>query len=297
MASCSAGSSSAAAPTSPKPAQLTTKAGSAPSVASRSAMRCPTSRSVRSNGSVIGRASAVAAISSASVSSCGSGSATSASSCPCAANTRASAAPIPEDAPVMRTIGRAVMTLTLVTIAGRLFAGNAATDLDAVARRHVEQVGGAPHQIVLELIEAAVGVNDLPHHLDDPPVAVVVEPVIEAAGEMVEVDGFVLGRGRLVDKLERGGIVEVEAALEHRLQLVAFGRAHLAVDGRGVHQQRCGREPIVVLRKTRRMLGAAGQIGEKIFQAFEHAPHACCCIGAPMACRCAQVQARVMPPG
>ena len=33
-------------------------------------------------------------------------------------------------------------------------------------RRHAEQIGGAPDQIVLEFGDRAVGIDDLPHHLD-----------------------------------------------------------------------------------------------------------------------------------
>ena len=43
---------------------------------------------------------------------------------------------------------------------------DAPAQLDALVRRNAEQVGGAPEQVVLELVDAAVGVDDLPHHLD-----------------------------------------------------------------------------------------------------------------------------------
>src|SRR3954469_20582912 len=40
-------------------------------------------------------------------------------------------------------------------------------ELNPVARRHAQQIGRAPDDVVLELADLAVGINQLPHHLDD----------------------------------------------------------------------------------------------------------------------------------
>src|SRR6202790_2644585 len=45
--------------------------------------------------------------------------------------------------------------------------GNPVLEIDPVARRHAEQVRRPPHDVILELADLAVGVNQLPHHLDD----------------------------------------------------------------------------------------------------------------------------------
>ena len=39
---------------------------------------------------------------------------------------------------------------------------------------------------------------------------------------MIKVDGFVLGRGRLLDQLVGRGIVEIEALFDHGVKLVAL---------------------------------------------------------------------------
>src|SRR2546421_588028 len=82
----------------------------------------------------------------------------SATSWPLRANTRASAAPIPTEAPVMTVTGLKIdvailppLVCVLSAAAFRRFAGDAVAQCDAVARGDPEQIGGAPHQIVLEL--------------------------------------------------------------------------------------------------------------------------------------------------
>src|ERR1700728_1707492 len=97
-------------------------------------------------------------------------------------------------------------------------AGNPPAQIDPFARRHTEQIGGAPQQIILELVALAVGVDDFPHHLDDLSAAFFVQRAVEETGEMIKVDGFVL-RGRcLVDQFVGGGVVEREAALDDGVQ-------------------------------------------------------------------------------
>src|SRR6266568_6940989 len=105
--------------------------------------------------------------------------------------------------------------ISLLFIRSSLFSGDPAANLDAFARGNIEQIGGAPDQVVLELVEAAVSIDDFPHHLDNAPPPLLVERAIDAAGEVVEIDRFVLGGRRFIDKLGGGGIVEVEPVLEH----------------------------------------------------------------------------------
>src|SRR5215470_17244375 len=44
---------------------------------------------------------------------------------------------------------------------------NALAKLDALARRHPQQVGGAPDDVALKLVCAIINVNDLPHHFNN----------------------------------------------------------------------------------------------------------------------------------
>src|SRR6516162_5407433 len=45
--------------------------------------------------------------------------------------------------------------------------GDAMLQLDPVACRYRQKIGGPPHHIVLELSNLAVGIDQFPHHLDD----------------------------------------------------------------------------------------------------------------------------------
>ena len=117
-----------------------------------------------------------AAISSARASRRSSRRATRTSSCPCAAKTRASSAPMPAEAPVISVTGVMHRRRSLSSPPMRL------AQLDPLARRDAKQVGGAPQQIVLELVASAVGIDDLPHHFDDAGAARLVEHAIEQTG-------------------------------------------------------------------------------------------------------------------
>ena len=105
-----------------------------------------------------------------------------------------------------------------------ILAADAAAQRDPLLRRHAKEIGGAPQQIVLQLVAAAVGIDDLPHHLDDAGAAALVERAVERMGEMIKVDRFLLGRRRLGDQFFGRRIVERKALLEHVVQLVALAR-------------------------------------------------------------------------
>src|SRR2546428_12995449 len=103
--------------------------------------------------------------------------------------------------------------ISLLFIRVSLFSGDPAANLDAFARGNIEQIGGAPDQVVLELVEAAVSIDDFPHHLDNAPPPLLVERAIDDAGEVVEIDRLVLGGRRFVDKLGGCGLVAVATVL------------------------------------------------------------------------------------
>ena len=81
---------------------------------------------------------------------------------------------------------------------------------------------------------------------------------------MIEIDCLVLGHCGAVDQFIGQLVVEVEATLHDRMQLVALARRHVAVDAGGVHQQRHRREAIVVVGKLARMLVAFNKFSNEI---------------------------------
>ena len=203
--------------------------------------------------------------------------ATSAISWPLRANTRASAAPMPTDAPVITVTGLKIDIAVAPRVApahlrayalspSACLAGNAAAQRDTVARGHPQQIGDAPHQVILEFVDAP-SANTISHIISTIPRRPgFVERAVDQAGEMIEVDRLVLGERADIDQLLGRGLVEGETRLEQRMQLVALGRGHVAVDGRGVNQQRGGREAIIVFLESARVLFAAGQLRDKILQ-------------------------------
>src|SRR5260370_6882335 len=97
-------------------------------------------------------------------------------------------------------------------VAGRSALGvDPAADLDALAGRDSQQVGGAPDHVLLEFAHPPVSIDDFPHHLDNSPPAGLVERAVDQAGEMIEVDGIAIGRTGFVDQLGGHLFIEIEA--------------------------------------------------------------------------------------
>src|SRR5579883_3522918 len=246
MASCSARLSSAAGPTSPKPALLTTNSGSKSSAVSCSPIRLAASMLPRSRRT------------------------TSTVAWPLAANTRASAAPIPTEAPVISVMGRrSAISRVLAILPAR--GGDLLAQLDPFPRRDAEQIRGAPQQIVLELRDTAIGVDDLPHHLDHPAATLLVEGAVDQAREVIEIDRLLLGCGCFLHQLAGGFFVELEPSLDDGMQLVPLHRRHLAIDRCCMHHEGRSRETVIVILEPARMLGAGGQIGQEPAEGLEHA--------------------------
>jgi hypothetical protein len=89
---------------------------------------------------------------------------------------------------------------------------------------------------------------------------------------MIEVDGFMLGlRG-----LRKQGIclrfIEIEVALYDLMQGCALDIGDVAVDLRSMHQQRSGRQSVIVRLELRRMLAALRDVGEEFAKTFKHEP-------------------------
>src|SRR5712691_3104607 len=113
---------------------------------------------------------------------------------------------------------------------GRPGARHAPAQLDALARGNPQQVGGAPDDVVLELVGGPVRIGGFPHHLDDAPAPFLVERAIDQVGEMIEVDRLAVRRDRGVEQLGGARLVEVEAIFEDVVQAVALGLRQVAVD-------------------------------------------------------------------
>src|SRR5262245_8454553 len=100
-------------------------------------------------------------------------------------------------------------------LAGR----NETAKLYTLARRHPQQVGSTPDNVVLKVVHAAVNVNNLPHHLDSSLAAFVVKNIIEPAGEMINVNRISGGFGGVTNQLRRCRIVESEGRFQNGLKL------------------------------------------------------------------------------
>src|SRR5436190_16096161 len=94
-----------------------------------------------------------------------------------------------------------------------------AAELDALARRYAEEIGRPPDQIALEFGDAAVGINDFPHHLDHPPATCLIERAIDEAREVIEVDCFVLGFCGLSHQHIRLRLIKFKSLLDNGMQL------------------------------------------------------------------------------
>src|SRR5436190_5493832 len=116
--------------------------------------------------------------------------------------------------------------------------GNTVLEIDPVARSYAEQIGCTPDDVILELADLAVGVNHLPHHLDDTESALLIHRTHDDAGEVIEIDRLALDQCRGRDQLIRGTGIKSEAAFDQAVKLALFSLGWLAVDRDGVDQQR-----------------------------------------------------------
>src|SRR2546422_11463680 len=94
----------------------------------------------------------------------------------------------------------------------RLPGSNTLIEKDPVARRHAEQIGCTPNDVILELADLAVGINHLPHHLDDAESALFIYRTHDDAGEVIEIDRLALNQHRRRDQLIRSAGIKPEAA-------------------------------------------------------------------------------------
>jgi hypothetical protein len=146
----------------------------------------------------------------------------------------------------------------------------ALAELDAVARRNAQKIRGPPDQVALEVSDRTIGIDDLPHHFDHTATPVLVQGMIDHAGEMIEIDRLLLGSGRLGNQFLGGSLVEAELPLDDGVQFFALPRRNVTVDAGRVDEQRSRGETIVVMAEMGRMLVALRDVREKPAKAFEH---------------------------
>src|SRR5262249_56211399 len=91
--------------------------------------------------------------------------------------------------------------------------GQGRGQLNSLGGGDAEEVGDPPDQVAFEIVDAAVGISDLPHHFDHAAAAILVERAIDQTGEMIEIDRLVLGLRRVRDQLVRRRLVEAELPL------------------------------------------------------------------------------------
>src|ERR1700716_3334344 len=86
----------------------------------------------------------------------------------------------------------------------------------------VQQIGGTPDHVVLELADLAIGIDQLPHHFDDAKSALLIHRAHDDAGEMIEIDRLALDQGCRRDQLIRSTWIKPEAAFEQAVKLALF---------------------------------------------------------------------------
>ena len=121
------------------------------------------------------------------------------------------------------------------------------------------------------------------HHFDHAAAPLLVERAINHGGEMIKIDRFILGLGRLGNEFVGRRLVELEFLLNQGAQLAALGVGDVAVDGGGMDEQRRRGEAVVIVLEVGGMLVAVRHLGQKLAEALEHgaypgARHVACCL-------------------
>jgi hypothetical protein len=77
---------------------------------------------------------------------------------------------------------------------------NLLAEIDPLSHGHPRRIGDTPDDIILEFIHSTVVIPNFPHHLNEPAATFVVQKLIELEGEMVEIDGGPVDRGRFLEQ-------------------------------------------------------------------------------------------------
>src|SRR5258708_953373 len=144
-------------------------------------------------------------------------------------------------------------------------------EIDAVARGNAEQVGGAPDHIVLEFADLAVGIDQLPHHLDDAQASLLIHTAHDDAGEVIEIDRLAFDPCRRRDQLVRGAGIELEAAFDQAVKLALLDRGRLAVERDDMDQEcGCGQTIVGIVEGTIAVRVGRDNVGNELAKSVKH---------------------------
>ncbi len=144
-------------------------------------------------------------------------------------------------------------------------------EIDPVARGNAEQIRGTPDDIVLELADLAIGIDQLPHHLDDAQPALLVYRAHDDAGEMIEIDRLALDLGRRGNQPVRGAGIELEAGFDQAVQFALLDFGRLAIERDDVDQKRGRRQTIAgIVERPLLMLAGGDNVGNELAKSVEH---------------------------
>src|SRR5437588_11139001 len=168
----------------------------------------------------------------------------------------------------------AVRSLTarevLAASSRRLPGGDAMLEIDPVARRHTEQIGGPPDHVILELANLTVGIHQLPHHFDNAEPARFIHRAHDDAGEVIKIDRLALHQGRRGDQLVCRAGIKSEAAFDEAMKLAFFRSRRLTIDRSHMYQQRGRRQTISgIVKNPLLMLARRNYIGDELAKSVQ----------------------------
>ena len=142
---------------------------------------------------------------------------------------------------------------------------------DAVAPVDADQLGDAPQRVVLELVQLAVGEDDLPHQADELDARLRVEMPLQHAGEGVEVDRVLVRLAACRHQPVQRFAAEVVGFGEDFLHPLPFRvLAHAVGIHDVVHQRRSGDARIVRAARPAPARLAGRQFLQKSDYPIEH---------------------------
>src|SRR5690606_33492178 len=125
---------------------------------------------------------------------------------------------------------------------------HAAAHGDPLGPLHVEQLGNAPDQVILDLMALAVGIDHLPENADELDARLHVEMALEHAGKGVEVNRLAVSRLAGAQQPLQLGFVDAEMAAQRLLEQPALLLAADAVRIHEVEHERRGGDLRIIFR-------------------------------------------------
>ena len=195
---------------------------------------------------------------------------------------------MPADAPVIRATRSVIAYLSSQRLRRIPAAGNAILQCNAFVGRNAEQIGRTPDDALLEFADVVVRIDQLPHHLDDPRPALLIDRSHDQAGE---VDRY---RPTSPSTRVAVSISSSTAASSSSKRLFSSERSlrcsvlgDIAVDGDEMHQQRRRGQPVVVVVEFAAVRTRSGcEVGDDLAKLVQHQTRLLAPSGRP-ACPCA----------